>query len=90
MDSELSVLEAMLKVDVNFAVLRFAVDKKIGFGGRKDLWSGRGLHVSQSVMCKDASRVAHFVDSSWERKIEQVEDGVVLMGANVVAVDGEL
>ena len=39
MESELSVLAAMSKVDVNFAALRFAVDKKIAFGGWKDWWS---------------------------------------------------
>ena len=42
MEAELAVLEAMSKVDVNFAALRFAIDNKIGFGGRrKDWWSGR-------------------------------------------------
>ena len=59
MESELSVLEAMSKVDVNFAALRFAVDKKIGFGGRKDWWSGRGRHVSQS--CARVHDVSHIL-----------------------------
>ena len=35
MKAELADLEAMSKVDVTFAALRFAIDKKTGFGGRK-------------------------------------------------------
>ena len=40
----------MSKVDVNVAALRFAVDKKIGSGGRKDWWSGRGAACIGKVL----------------------------------------
>ena len=52
-ESELSVLEAVSKVDVDFAAVRFAVDKEIGFGGRKSWWSGRRA-ACRAVMCKGA------------------------------------
>jgi hypothetical protein len=52
-ESELSVLEAVSKVDVDFAAVRFAVDKEIGFGRRKNWWSGRGA-ACRAVMCKGA------------------------------------
>jgi hypothetical protein len=38
---ELVVLEAVSEVDVNFAAVWLAVNKKVGTGGRKDWWSGR-------------------------------------------------
>ena len=59
MKAELAVLEAKSKVDGNFAALRFAIDKKIGFGGRKDWWSGRGRHDSQS--CARVHDVSHIL-----------------------------
>ena len=56
---ELVVLEAVSEVDANFATLRFAIDKKVGFGGRKDWWSGRGGHDSQS--CARVHDVSHIL-----------------------------
>ena len=52
-------MEAVSKVHVNFAALRFAVDKKIRFGGRKDWRSGRGRHVMQS--CARVHDVSHIL-----------------------------
>ena len=40
MEAELAVLEAMSEVNINFAALGFAIDKKVGFDGRKDWRSG--------------------------------------------------
>jgi hypothetical protein len=41
MGAELADLVAMSEVDVNFAALRFAINKKAGSDGRKHWWSGR-------------------------------------------------
>ena len=41
MGAELADLVAMSEVDVNFAAVWLAVNKKVGTGGRKDWWSGR-------------------------------------------------
>jgi len=40
--AKLAVLEAVSEVGVNFADMWFAINKKVGDGGRKDWWSGRG------------------------------------------------
>jgi hypothetical protein len=52
-ESKLSVLGAVSKVDVDFAAVRFAVDKEIGFNGRENWWSGRGA-ACRVGMCKGA------------------------------------
>ena len=47
-ESKLSVLGAVLNVNVDFAAVRFAIDKEIGVSERENWWSGRGWHVMHS------------------------------------------
>ena len=58
-ESKLSVLGAVLKVNVNFAAVRFAGEKEIGVSGRENWWSGRGRHVAQS--CARVHDVSHIL-----------------------------
>ena len=58
-ESKLSVLRAVSKVDIDFAAVRFAVDKEIGVSGRENWGSGRGRHVMQS--CGRVHDVSHIL-----------------------------
>ena len=75
------------EVGVKFTCGRVAVDEDVGHGGGENGRYSRGATMGAGVS-QCAGGVAHAVDAYWRWQFRKVGDVFLLVGLDMVAVDG--